>query len=72
MWEKTHRYPQILDPPDIEEEIYQIRCGHNRVSAIRTLGYDEIHCFVTDSLMEAGNKCKEQMRWFKRTYGNLV
>lgn len=69
---KKTRANFILDPPDIEGEILQIRCGHNRIELAMQKGLTEIDAVIYDSLKDAAEECHRQNKWQKQKYGALV
>ena len=64
--------PFIFNPPDIDGEILQIRCGHNRVELLKRVGIETVDALIFDSLDEATEECVRQNKWHKRKYGALV
>jgi len=69
--EERHSYPFITYPPKKEGEFYQIRFGHNRVSAYKELGYETIPAIICDTAEEAATIGKRQALWQKQTIGPL-
>lgn len=61
----------ILDPPDIDGEILQVICGHNRIELYKQSGRTVIKCVVFDSREEAAEECRRQSNWHKRQWGAL-
>ena len=69
--------PSILPPPegyDLEDEVYQIRCGNNRFYISQELGWPTIKASVVPVPSGSNKYCKaqqvEQRKWIKENkYG---
>lgn len=67
-WDKDYaKYPNILPyPKDWDGDVYQVRCGNNRLRFHREEGMEYITVVVCENDSEVSELCKEQQKKWKR------
>ena len=70
--EQKKQVPFILDPPDTEEPIMQIRCGHNRTEWLKRQGITKVRALLFIDVNKAGEECFRQQKQHKQKHGALI
>jgi len=62
-WKEIREYnSSILAPPEghLEDTVFQVRCGNNRVRVAIEQGYDSIDCIVVEKMQDSNALCQVQ------------